>query len=120
MVVAANQSAARGSASLNRVGEECAGVVKTATFDADQLIVKSAVGSVFASHQDPRSRRALSVIVRKNVKDSNEELRRMATAKGSIQPILLLYGRFLGETNFTSRRLNGVSERTILCGEVAA
>src|SRR5271166_3510437 len=41
-----------GSAALNRAGEECAGVVKTATFDADELLVKSAapVDQVGSSH----------------------------------------------------------------------
>jgi len=34
----------RGSAALSSVSEECAGVVKTATFDADQLVVKARLG----------------------------------------------------------------------------
>src|SRR5271165_6619488 len=44
----------RGSAALNRAGEECAGVVKTPTFDADQLIVKSAAVVVLPDGADAK------------------------------------------------------------------
>ena len=40
----------RGSAALSSVSEDCVGVVKTATFDADRLVVKARLGPSAIRH----------------------------------------------------------------------